>query len=401
MSWEPVNLAHAGDRPPLKPDLGGVGLVYPRLRHVFSGPQESVKTLAAYVIALEVVRQSQTVVLVDLEMGPWDAHDRFRDLGATDEDFDRILYVEPDTPATDEAIGRLIEADPGLVVIDAAAGAYSLEGLDDNKRADVERFAGIYMRAFWLAGIATILIDHVVKNADNRGKYAIGSERKTGGVDVHLGFEIVSPFVRGGVGLAQIVTHKDRHGWLARPRAAELELRSHHETHAITWEFSTPATEDRTTFRPTELMERISRHLELQTEPISRNAVERDVIGKGKYVRMALNDLVAERYVSETPSANKSRLVESIKPFRAAECVPGASREDEPGCVPSASRLESHNGAVPSVRPECVPGASLALGASASPDASSPTGGRTGRDAPDDPVQDELDYYRAVVAEAR
>ena len=36
--------------------LGGIGLVYPGKRHVFSGPPESAKTLAAYAIALAEVR---------------------------------------------------------------------------------------------------------------------------------------------------------------------------------------------------------------------------------------------------------------------------------------------------------------------------------------------------------
>ncbi len=37
-------------------------------RHAFSGPPESAKTLAAYVIALEEIRNGGTVVLLDFEM---------------------------------------------------------------------------------------------------------------------------------------------------------------------------------------------------------------------------------------------------------------------------------------------------------------------------------------------
>ncbi len=61
MSWEPLNLAHIEERPPVQPTLGGLGLVYPGKRHVFSGPQEAAKTLAAYAIALAVIRDSGTV----------------------------------------------------------------------------------------------------------------------------------------------------------------------------------------------------------------------------------------------------------------------------------------------------------------------------------------------------
>jgi len=93
MSWDPINLAKIEERPPLEPTLGGLGLVYPGKRHVFSGPPESAKTLAAYAIALEIIRSGGSVVLIDFEMGPFDARDRLLELGATEPDFERLHYV--------------------------------------------------------------------------------------------------------------------------------------------------------------------------------------------------------------------------------------------------------------------------------------------------------------------
>jgi GNAT superfamily N-acetyltransferase len=338
VSWEPLNLALIEERPPVRPTLGGLGLVYPGKRHVFSGPQEAAKTLAAYAIALEVIRQGGIVVLVDLEMGPWDARDRLRELGASAADFERLLYVEPDRPASEETILDLIDLDPTLVVIDAAAGAYDLQGLDDNKRADVERFARVFVRSFWWRGVATILLDHVVKNADSRGKYAIGSERKVGGADVHLGFEVVTPLARGRLGLYKLTTHKDRGGWLPRPRAGELELRSDPETHAISWTFRPPANVDETDgFRPTALMERVSRYLEEQSEPISRTAIEEAVTGKVVYVRIAIDCLVREGFASETSGARGARLVSSVHPYRDGDPVPGVRRRPRPDPVPAGT----------------------------------------------------------------
>ena len=72
-SWSPQNLAELPDKPPVEPTLGGLGLVYPGKRHVFSGPQESAKTLAAYAVGLHVVRSGAKIVLIDFEMGPWEA----------------------------------------------------------------------------------------------------------------------------------------------------------------------------------------------------------------------------------------------------------------------------------------------------------------------------------------
>jgi hypothetical protein len=318
MSWEPLNLAKLAERPPIKPTLGDMGLLYPGKRHVFSGPQESAKTLAAYAIALEVVRRDGAVLLIDFEMGHWDARDRFRELGATDEDFQRIDYVEPEIPATEATILELVDADPTLVIIDAAAGAYDLQGLDDNKRAEVERFAGLYTRRFFLNDIATLLIDHVVKDAKARGRYAIGSERKVGGVDVHLGFEAVKALTRGGSGLVKINTHKDRFGHLPRPKAAELALASDPETGHITWQLR--AADPEQPWRPTVLMEKVSRYAEERNGDLpSRNQVEAGIGGNRDYVRQAIDQLLAEDYLAEQEGPRNARLIVSVKPFRKPE----------------------------------------------------------------------------------
>jgi hypothetical protein len=382
--WEPLNLNLLEERPPIQPTLGGVGLIYPGKRHVFSGPQETAKTLAAYAIALEEVRAGGVVLLLDFEMGQWDARDRLRELGASAEDFERIHYLEPEGPASEEIVCELIARwAPTLAIIDAAAGAYALQGLDDNKRGDVERFAVVYVRPFWLREIATILVDHVVKNADNRGRYAIGSERKVGSADVHLGFEAITALARGGAGRYKIVTHKDRGGWLPRPRAGELELRSDPDGHAITWAFKQPAAESEDGWKPTALMERVSRYLEGRDDPTSRNAVEGDVTGKRDYVRQAVDCLVSEGYVNETAGPNRARLLLSVQAFREDEFAPGSPRLTGDQFAPSSPREEPQSQADSQVRPEFAPGSPLAPDSSSPQQPFSPTGetvlaGRTG-----------------------
>lgn len=88
------------------------------------------------------------------------------------------------------------------------------------KRKDAEQWAAAWVRPFWLQNIATIVIDHVIKAEKGRGKYSIGSERKLGGVDVHLGFEPIRELTRGGHGLYKIACHKDRPGYLTVPTPA-------------------------------------------------------------------------------------------------------------------------------------------------------------------------------------
>lgn len=325
-SWTPTNLNTLPDKPPVQPTLGGIGIVYPGKRHVFSGAPESAKTLAGYAILIQVVRAPATAVLIDFEMGGYDARARLRELGATTDEISRIHYLEPEQPATPPRINNLIKLAPSLVLIDAAAGAYDIQGLDDNQRKDVEKWASIYVRGFWRAGIATILIDHVVKNSENRGRFSIGSERKLGGADVHLGFETITPISRGTNGLYKIVTHKDRGGYLQRGALANLELVSHPDTHQISWTFKAAEhTPEDAPFRPTTLMERISHWLQLQTEPVPRKAVEDGVKGKSNQAKKtAIDVLVREGFATETTGPRGAKLVQHVRVYK----------HDDPDCNP-------------------------------------------------------------------
>lgn len=328
-SWSPIDLNTLPDTPPVQPNLAGTGLVYPGKRHVFSGPPESAKTLAAYAILIQTARHSQIGVLVDFEMGAYDARQRLRELGATDDEIGRILYLEPDEPSNEQRIAALVAYQPAVVVIDAAAGAYQLEGLDDNKRGDVEKISQLYVGQFWRAGIATILIDHVVKNTETRGRFVIGSERKLGGADVHLGFDTIKPISRGTSGHYKITTHKDRGGYLKRGHLADLHLDSDPDTHQIEWRVTDPeqtTTEDGS-FRPTHLMEKASRYLETRTpdETVTRNDLYTAALGgKGSARTAAVDALVREGFVTETPGPNRSKLLTATRPYR----------EDDPICNP-------------------------------------------------------------------
>ena len=322
-TWRPLNLATLGERDPVQPTLGGVGLVYPGRRHLFSGPPESAKTLAAYIVGLKEIRAGGTVILIDFEMGRWDARERFLELGATADELASLLYVEPEKPADEATMLGLLKLAPTLAIIDATAGAYALQNLDDNKRADVEKWSRLYLHTFAAHGVGTLAIDHVVKNAENRGGFAIGSERKVGGVDVHLGFEpLGKKLTRGGRAFYRIMTHKDRPGFLPRPQAAVFELHSDPETHAISWTVTPPVTQqdaDADGFRPTVLMERVSEYLERFGGPASRRQIEQDVKGKGTGKRQAMDKLVEEGYATAFDGARGARLLQHIRPYRQAD----------------------------------------------------------------------------------
>jgi hypothetical protein len=326
-SWTPIDLQAADDDPPPPPTIGG--LVYPGRRHVVSGEPEALKSWLAAVLCVEEIRAGRPVVYADFEMGRRTMLERLRALGLTDEELGLVVYVTPDEPMTEPAVLADVERmlavrSPSLAVFDSLTGALALHGCDPNSGVDVERFYRSVVTPIQESGAAFFALDHLPKDRQNRGKFSIGSERKIAATDVHLGVDIVRPFGRGKSGLATIKTHKDRPGYLARPKAAQLELTSDPETGQIVWSI-TAAKETgvvdgaRKPFRPTCLMERVSQYLAACAEPPSRNRVEQDVIGNAAYIRVAMDVLVAEGYVHEIDGARNARLLRFVKLYRESE----------------------------------------------------------------------------------
>lgn len=304
------------------------GLIYRKKRHVLSGPQESAKTLVGYWLLIQAHRQGNPVAIVDFEMGDIAASQLLIDLGATIDELANIYYTEPEGPPTDHDLAEILEHKTEYALIDAAAGAYDATGLDDMSRKDAEKFARLWIRPLWRNNIGTIVLDHVTKDTKSRGKYAIGSERKTGQADVHLGFDALKPLTRGGNGLVRVTVHKDRPGFLARPTACMFDLSSDPDTHRVAvQEREAHHTDDTGEFKPTIYMEKVSRELGRHPEPRSRKQLEEGVKGKAEYVRDAIDWLVRDEYVTETAGARGARLYTMLKPYvkPADDLVPTSS----------------------------------------------------------------------------
>lgn len=315
-SWTPIDLRALDEGEVERPTTGG--LLYPGARHQLVGEHEAGKTLAAFALGIETLHAGGSVLHVDYEMFGALTKQRLTEMGVTEDELGRWIHVEPEEAPTAADLAALMALGPTLCIIDAAAGAYDAAGLDDDKRRDVERFSKTLIRPLSKAGVTTIVLDHVTKATTGRGRYGIGSERKATGADVVLAAEIVRLFRRGEQGRMRLRVLKDRFGFLRRPVAAMFELASDPETHAITWVFTEPVEDERDSgeWRPTHLMERVSRHLEGCSEPVSRNEIVRAVNGKRDFVLQAIDHLVADDFASETPGPRGARLVETLKSYR-------------------------------------------------------------------------------------
>lgn len=308
-----------GDNEAPEPSI--LGLVYPGLRHIFSGEPESLKTWGALVCCVYEIKAGRVAMFIDFdEGGAADIYRRLVALGLSDEQISRQFYfVAPEapitTPGAQERLHELLDVmEPSLVVVDASAGALELHGLDENRTQDIQTFQRLIVKPLRVGGAAVVVIDHVTKNPDIRGKHPIGSQRKLGAADVHLSFEMARPFGIGRHGVAEIFTHKDRPAHLPRPYLGSLHLRSNAETSAVSYDLKIEQSGERP-FRPTKLMERASRFLEEHGEQ-STNKVVRTVNGKNEAIETALEILYREGFINRRKGSRNSTVWVSVQPFR-------------------------------------------------------------------------------------
>ena len=305
-------------RPPEPPEI--IGLLYPGYNHLISGESEALKTWLAIAAAVEELRSGRGVWWVDGDdVGEGALLERLRRFGADDEAIEKLFaYVLPDEPLDEHSRADALEVVQAracrLAVLDGFNPLLALHGLDPNNGVDVEKFYGL-IRPIRAAGVAVVLTDNVVKSREARGAWAIGSERKKSKAEVHLGMQRLVPLVRGGTGKAKIAVHKDRPGHLVRPSPGIFVVDATEEL--CSWAIHEDESRDvEGEFRPTGLMERVSRYLELQREPCSRNEIEDMKLGKREYVRVAIDRLVAEGFATEFEGARGARLTRLERPFR-------------------------------------------------------------------------------------
>jgi hypothetical protein len=323
-TWRPIDLTAEALKPPEPPSIAR--FLYPGHVHIGSGEPESAKTWFALVAAAEEILAGNTAVWADFEMGRRAMYERLQALGPVDEQIRAgFLYLEPDqalTPKLRPELELLLAVNkPTLAVVDSWTPALALHGLDPNKAQDIETFRRAVLAPLRSCGSAIFLIDHLVKSKDARGRYSIHSERKLGIADVHLGFEVIDAFGRGRTGRVKVVVHKDRPGWLPRPKAGEIEIASSPETGNVTWQIQAAAdqaADSRSDFRPTRLMEKASIYLEHCTDLVTRNTVLAAVTGNEAALRQGLDVLIRDGYVEAQPGTRNSQLLRSIRAYREA-----------------------------------------------------------------------------------
>jgi hypothetical protein len=203
--------------------------------------------------------------------------------------------VRPDEPLSD--IEPLLALRPSLAVLDGLTEALVLHGLDLRDNTDVARSLALLPRPLQRSGASVVLLDHVAKDTEARGRWAIGAQHKLAGVDVAYLLDVLEPFGRGRDGHVRILVQKDRPGFIRRyavdKRCADLRLSSSDEG-GVSYELAAP--EERKVFRPTGLMEKVSRTVE-EESGLSKRALRTAEGGKKDYLDLAIELLLAEGFI--------------------------------------------------------------------------------------------------------
>jgi hypothetical protein len=333
-SWRAQDLSEFvnGTFKPVLPTVGaradGVGVLYPGRMSTVAAESEAGKTWFALILVLQELNRGNHVVYEDFEDEAAGVVGRLLKMGANVEDvLERFHYVRPEEPlsvADMVDLAEVLRTGPTLAVVDGVTEGMSLHGLNINDNKDVAVFGRRVLRPLQDAGPAVVTLDHVVKSADNRGRYAIGGVHKLNGLNgVMYLMENIKPFGIGVKGKSRIRIAKDRPGqlrkeslphesglyWFAdlvvdatEPDLLEAVLYAPNETNLE------KAKADREAAEETRLQEAIVAAVQGAPEPLTTREIEARVKGRGVDVRHATAALVDAKRLVVEPGPRGSKL---------------------------------------------------------------------------------------------
>lgn len=348
-TWRPVDLTdilngnHQPEKPNLFPRTDGQHLLYPGRIHSFHGESESGKSLIAQAECARLINNpiGKPVLYIDFESDAAAVVGRLVDMGVHVDDIaSNFTYIRPDNDPRKfaherEALAQVIQANIALIVIDGVTDALGVFGAGSTDNDEIAAFMRNFPRMLARkTGAAVVLVDHVTKDADTRGRYAVGGQAKMNALDGSaFVVEIVEPLGRGLRGVVSMRVAKDRPGGV-RPHAGPFRKNDRTQEAArvvvdstngpieVTVEPPQGNVGERTEhkpFRPTTKMEQASRFLEGLSEGMSWNTIKDGVGGNETALKKAVATLVAEGFVTVKKGPNNAHLHTSARPYREAD----------------------------------------------------------------------------------
>ncbi|MFD7772428.1 AAA family ATPase [Streptomyces sp. NPDC059787] len=332
-SWAAQDLSAVLDgtyRPP-QPTVGHrddrIGLFYPGRVSSVASESEAGKTWLALLACLQELKAGRHVLYVDFEDDAGGVVGRLMALGANPWTVrNQFHYIRPEGPLTPVDLPdlvQLLQMLPSLAIVDGVTEGMSLLGLELKSNTDVARFSRQLLRPMADAGAAVVTLDHVVKSAENRGRYSLGGVHKLNGLNgVMYLLENVRPFGIGATGRSRIRIAKDRPAQLRRhalPHSSglywfgDLVIDSRTEQSAEAHLYPPVARTDEDQAATDEhrlqgLQAAIVTALQKAGQPLSKAGIEDRVTGKAADKRRALAALVDEGHVVVTAGPRGAQL---------------------------------------------------------------------------------------------
>jgi hypothetical protein len=320
--WAPVDLEAAieggedVDPPNVLMRVDGLHLFYPGRVHSVAGEPGSGKSWLVLIGTAQCLLAGRNVVYIDYEDSAKGIVSRLLKLGVTPDMIrQHFLYHRPirgvDSPAKALLRAEHDQVLPAYVIIDGVTEAMMSQGLDGQGDPN-EKVATFYdllpryiarLAGEHEAGPAVVLVDHVAKDKEGRGRWAIGGQHKLAGLDGAMyTFEVIKPFDRGAEGRALVRISKDRPNQVGPAGKAIAELVLDETGENLQWSLEIPEEmpeDENGDPRPTILMEAVSRFLAANPGS-TKNQIADGVTGRKQLIQRAVDVLVNEGYVSKS-----------------------------------------------------------------------------------------------------
>jgi len=227
-SWKPIQLKDYYDglfAAPIATILkrsDGHGLIYTGRVHSIYGESESGKSWVAQIATAECLKADKKVIYIDFESDAIDIVNRLKALGVSRANLlQYFTYIRPDGPrdADDPYWQAILESGSAeLIIIDGVTESLTMWGGETKDNDAITRWMRIFPRTVATAsGAAVVLIDHITKNAETRGRFAIGGQAKLATIDgaAYL-VEPLEALAPGRTGTLTMRVTKDRPGFIRK-----------------------------------------------------------------------------------------------------------------------------------------------------------------------------------------
>lgn len=213
------------DRKRVEPEFikrdDGRALLYPGKDSYLYAETESGKSWLAALTVVQCVLDHVPIIVYDFEEGDeLEYGNRLLDLGVdegklTDPSLFRYVMVDARCPA--EMLAEADEMAARVVINEGMSVAYDVFGWQVKENDSATAFRRTLVKPHLVAGRAVLTTDHVVKDRETRGRYAIGGVMKlnaaSGGAFLLVNVEGLSPGKRGA---SNLFVTKDRPGGVKR-----------------------------------------------------------------------------------------------------------------------------------------------------------------------------------------